>query len=434
LILEIKVKALFTLIILFISVSGRAQPVLTDKSPSTILDFGEVKQSNLFARYLTVEIGDSTKKDFTPVIRIDAWLGECVAEISLENDDYPLAAATREVSMLNADSKVTIGTPIIEHEAFRREDGNFEWNMLLHSKPLSNIFEYNINLEGLVLSYQPPLPIDDTLEYEIYDGDTSIHHRPLHVVGSYVAWHSTQAGNYKYPIEGDTILYQFQTGVAWRMYRPQAWDSKGDTVWCALNIDTAIGILSITVPQKFLDGAAYPIVIDPTIGVTSVGGSNLVTSFYRCSRWLHSAGVGCMDSAGFWYGEDGATNQITVTMYQNDADLECCHSGTAPTTIAWSTEQHDGVPLGGSGDCELAATDTLWMCIMAGGSITIYYDTDSRLYGSHFTGNGVNCPDPCGGFSWQTATNRTISVYMIYDTGSCGGGPDVWYRRARMLR
>ena len=42
-------------------------------------------------------------------------------------------------------------------------------------------------------------------------------------------------------------------------------------MWCDLDITD--GELTVTVPEDFLNKASYPVVVDPTFGYTSVGGT-----------------------------------------------------------------------------------------------------------------------------------------------------------------
>lgn len=49
-------------------------------------------------------------------------------------------------------------------------------------------------------------------------------------------------------------------------------DANGITTWADLSYSN--GVLSVTVPQHFLDTAVYPVKIDPTIGNTTQGASD----------------------------------------------------------------------------------------------------------------------------------------------------------------
>src|SRR3990167_7285944 len=137
------------------------------------------------------------------------------------------------------------------------EDGGLELEILLKEKPDTNKFVFQIDgAENLDFFYQPPLTQADTDE---------ISYRPDNVVGSYAVYHKTKRDHRK----GST---NYAVGKFAHIYRPKAIDANGVGVWAELNYES--GTLSVIVPQSFLDGAVYPVKVDPTFGYTSIGGSN----------------------------------------------------------------------------------------------------------------------------------------------------------------
>ena len=144
--------------------------------------------------------------------------------------------------------------PLIKSE--QREDGGFETEIVLNEKPATNVFKFQIDgAENLDFIYQPELT-----QQEIDKG----RFRPENVVGSYAVYHK---------IKKDHILDQknYATGKAFHIYRPWITDAKNDGVWGELSyINT---ILSVVIPQSFLDNALYPVKVDPTFGYTTIGAS-----------------------------------------------------------------------------------------------------------------------------------------------------------------
>ena len=123
------------------------------------------------------------------------------------------------------------------------EDGGFELSIILNSKPATNVFSFAISgAENLIFYYQPALDAD-----QIARGDT----RPDNVVGSYAVYYSKRDH-----INGQT---NYATGKAYHIYRPKVTDANSSWVWADLSYSN--GVLSITVPQSFLDSAVYPITI-----------------------------------------------------------------------------------------------------------------------------------------------------------------------------
>ena len=88
--------------------------------------------------------------------------------------------------------------------------------------------------------------------------------RPDNVVGSYAVYHQSERNG------------QYKAGKAFHWYRPRIEDSKGTWVWGELFVDAQAGIATITIPQSFLDKAAYPIrhVSGTTLGFSASGGSD----------------------------------------------------------------------------------------------------------------------------------------------------------------
>ncbi len=152
------------------------------------------------------------------------------------------------------------------------KDGGFEIEVVLNEKPTKNTFDFTIDgAEQLDFFYQGPLWQQEGLAKPTEEctdtvctvaGETS--RRPENVVGSYAVYHKTKRNH----VEGQT---NYGTGKAYHIYRPKAIDASGKEVWAVLAY--ASGILSVTVPQTFLDTAVYPVRVDPTFGYTTIGGT-----------------------------------------------------------------------------------------------------------------------------------------------------------------
>lgn len=138
------------------------------------------------------------------------------------------------------------------------EDGGMEININLNSKPATNVFTFQLsNWQNLDFFYQPALTAQ-----EIKEGAT----RPDNVVGSYAVYYKNHSNH----ITGQT---NYATGKAYHIFRPLVTDKNGATVWASMSY--ANGILTVTVPQSFLDSAVYPVKVDPTFGYTTQGASDI---------------------------------------------------------------------------------------------------------------------------------------------------------------
>ena len=166
------------------------------------------------------------------------------------------------------------------------EYGGVEYEVVVYDKTvfttLLGKLLLPIDTAGLKFYYQPPLyeehgfaqPYSNStffvnathvMEFNGTDWITT-GYRPENVVGSYAVYHATKSGH----VIGQT---NYATGKAFHIYRPLARDSAGNTTWCDLSIDEAKGLLTVTVPQEFLDKAVYPVTVDPTFGYTTIGAS-----------------------------------------------------------------------------------------------------------------------------------------------------------------
>jgi hypothetical protein len=159
------------------------------------------------------------------------------------------------------------------------EGGGHEYDLILKEKPLSNVFSFKIETENLELHYQPPLTeeiknIGWTVNatHALNEKGELVNHRPENVVGSFAVY--TRAGN--------KIMH---------IFRPLIMDSKDGEVWGEMSI---LGeTLTISVPQKFLDDAVYPVIIDPTFGYTTIGASTDDNPFGNIKvAWRHLNQVG----------------------------------------------------------------------------------------------------------------------------------------------
>ena len=205
-----------------------------------------------FEDRLEIEVGDSKQPDFKPQLKIMRWDKEVNLSIRAKEE---IGAKLKELP----DGTIVYEAKDYEVHQYDKpdasEEGGFEFEWVLKKKPITNILIATIQSKGLDFFYQPALTSE-----EIAKGGQ----RPENIVGSYAVYHSTKS-NHKV---GDK---NYKAGKAFHIYRPKAIDANGVEVWCDLSIDG--GILTITISQKFLDDAAYPIICDPTFGYTTLGAS-----------------------------------------------------------------------------------------------------------------------------------------------------------------
>lgn len=199
----------------------------------------------------------------------------------------------------------------------------FDIDFTLHAKPETNVFEYKIEgAEEFEFRYQ-------TDEFCASEGITC----PDNVRRSYALYHTAKADH----ILGST---NYATGKIFHIYRPKAIDATGAEVWAELSYSE--GVLSVTVPEKWLETAAYPVVVDPTFGYTLCGAS---------ISTLASATSDTSTRVGF-----ATTTSVTGTL---DSLHACLSTNTAATEMADTTIFLNVENAGADSHVQVAAIETL---------------------------------------------------------------------------
>jgi len=203
---------------------------------------------------ISVEVGDSKQADFFPQVKICRWDNEVNFSARLVHDEKtPIVSSSDNKIIWSGDKR--------EVNFYDLTDG-YEFEVILKEKPDSNKIEFTLNTKGLNFYYQPELTPEEIAE------DAS---RPDNVVGSYAVYASETKINYT----GDK---EYKAGKVGHIYRPKIMDSDGAEVWGELKIEN--DILSVTIPQDFLDKAVYPVrhAAGLTFGYTSIGASMASTT------------------------------------------------------------------------------------------------------------------------------------------------------------
>jgi len=178
-----------------------------------------------------------------------------------------------------------------EHTFTQNEQGGVEFDTILYEKPEQNQIVFPIETKGLKFYYQPPLHPDHPTWVDT-DGDgIADSFRPENVVGSYAVYHATRTNVHRSIEEAE----KYKTGKAFHIYRPKAVDAEGKEAWCDLHVDEAKGLLTVTIPQEFLDSAVYPVSVDPTFGYETVGASTAGFAELIQGSKYPSGGSGTLD-------------------------------------------------------------------------------------------------------------------------------------------
>ena len=284
---------------------------------------------------IEVELGDSKQPDFKPQVKIMRWDNEVNFSARLVHNESNPQVTTE------ADKIKWVGSKIEAHfyevpDSIDCPEGGYEFEVILKEKPATNKIEFTLNTKGVNFHYQPPLnqeklPPDGmrATEIEVFDKDNNrVAYRPENIVGSYAVYCSENKIN----LVGGKL---YKIGKVGHIFRPKIIDSIGTEVWGELNIDIGKEILSITIPQDFIDKAVYPIIIDPTFGNTTqtASGGN-IQNYLRGSHYLISeAGTGT--SLTFYISAKYSTGNAKAAayVYTNDSAAGALLSGTEQVSV-----------------------------------------------------------------------------------------------------
>lgn len=233
--------------------SGLSGEIFVDKNTAFVVE----KYNPM--DFVEKEIGDSkTPGKFLPQQKITRWDNECNVSVRLVHDEK-----TPDV-VVEGDDVVWKGKKVEArfYDVFNTEhpEGAGEFEIVLKERPVTNVVEFTVQDKDVDYFYQAPLTAE-----EIAGGSE----RPENVEGSYAVYAKTPKTNY-------TGGKEYKTGKIGHIFRPQIEDANGSKVWGELNVDTENGILSVTIPQDFLDNAVYPVrhAAGLTFGYTSIGGTS----------------------------------------------------------------------------------------------------------------------------------------------------------------
>lgn len=320
----------------------------------------------------------------------------------------------------------------ILYDVYAVEKG-IEYMAILPAKPVSNVVSWITFSEGLTWYYQPPLAeihqgkdwnVNDTHAYN-EKGELVYSYDSPEYVGSYAVYYDKQGGVYG-------------TGKFMHVYRPLVYDSKGSEIWGELKYDN--GLLSITIPQIWLDSAVYPVYVDPTFGKTSVGASNIdyATDTVRCSNGTIGIANGLLNTVHFYGQTLGAGGVLYGGVYR-DSDLKLIEGELVGTNLAGGALQWWNMSL--SGAVGVNASTNYWASVhidTLGDSIRLKADwvgaanRDSQYDITPWPGSWNDPLTPNGYHGYH---------YSIYCTYTEGGGPvnnnpnaPIWYSPANDTR
>lgn len=334
-----------------------------------------------------VIIGDeNSPNDFKPKIKLTKWN----KEESLSIRYYGLTNA----SLVKTNDKITLGNSDKDFYVLPYDTETLKFGLIFKTKPTSNVFEFKLEgWQNFDFCYQPELTAA-----EIAEGCS----RPADVVGSYAVYHKTKANN------------QYKTGKFCHIYRPRFIDANNNFTWGELNIKN--GTYTVTIPQDFLETAAYPVKANDTVGLTTVGASEIGTLNANYSSKNTLSVNGTFTTMSIYLDDDDATYKVGI--YDHDAVNDL------PENLLVISDTIDD-PVGANW-VETNITDTavsagtIWLSlVMSTGSFTVHYDSNAAYRHASFVEASLTLSNPFTDSPAGTGTRR-FSVYGTY-TETAGG-------------
>lgn len=361
---------------------------------------------------ISVEIGDAKQPDFKPQVKLMRWDNEVNFSARLVDSD-PLTVKEKNGRVIAETGKKQIDF----YELPKSQDhpeGGFEMEITLKEKPISNVLEFTLQTKGLEFFYQPEITDAQAAPLAAKKGITLLeakrYIRPERVVGSYAVFHQE---NKNHVLGGKN----YGSGKAFHIYRPQIEDANGVKVWGDLNISE--GLMTVTIPQAFLDTAAYPVrhAAGATFGYTTLGASQLGPSQNKLfgSKFTSPANMGTVVNVSHAICNDLANGDSFKIVVAKVSDLNIVTNGVSNAS---------GMHLDGDGFANhftfvsfatpptLAASTDYVLFV-------IHNDPDWANYSLYDTGASAQYYFD-GSNSYATPTNPTDAVTTGDDNGAAG--------------
>jgi len=367
-----------------------------------------------------IEIGDGRSDAFHPQIKIKRWNNECNFSVRLIDDDLSIPQIETDGNKIKF-IKNKLEAHFYPCKAGEKgETDAYEFEIILKERPTTNIINMSIKTKGLKFYYQPPLneeihepDVVKTTETDCYDVDGNIvTHRPENIIGSYAVYHESRRGNYS-KIGGKNYF----AGIAFQIYRPKIFDAGGHAVWGTLNIDIEKNLLTIEIPQKFLDAAVYPVSVDPNFGYEVKGGTVKSISLYSYACKYTITENGTAESITWYiYLSTANPRYLKIALYESDYSLIEGGGGWIPDNHDdWHTTNLDTQPaLTGSTAYFLAGRGSV-------DNVNTYYNTiaaDWIVDTNTFDAFPEDPFTPAG-----SGSDRDFSVFCTYSNGGAAATP-----------
>lgn len=275
----------------------------------------------------------------------------------------------------------------------RDNQQEFDIDFHLYSKPTSNVFSYKVSgAENFNFFYQE----------EQGEGV------PENVFGSYAVY-------YKVARNG-------ASSKAFQIYRPQAIDADGNKAWAELQFKD--NLLTVTVPQEFLNTAIYPVVVDPTFGKTD-DGTNVQTfsgdRIYLSTATPASSGT-ITKGNGRVRVTSASTSEIKMVIFSDSGGVpDDFLAQSDEVVVNWTTSADTEFPFSGANLISIVSGTPYWVGFWADdpGTPSYEYKRDNNAGVNHFAAEVYAEPGtPTTPFVSGGTSNGPLNAYITYTEAS----------------
>lgn len=374
------------------------------------MDFSVVAKDDPRDR-IEVEIGDAKQVDFYPQVKVMRWDNEVNLSVRLVDDQV----AAENVS--TSEGKIVWTKGSIEANFYEvppskeHPEGGYEFEVVLKEKPKSNRLSFTLNTKGLDFLYQRPFTerykdgYNEEFGEDIVVSETQVVSEhgavldsgPERVIGSYAIYCSEDKTNYE-----DGKLYR--VGKVGQIYRPRIIDATGNETWGELGIDVEAGILSVTIPQKFLDEATYPIrhAAGLTFGYESVGLLTVTTNGRQRMKVNAPASSGTATDIRAYLSAVVENCKAALYVSSTSALMSPQTEEIASVAAGWNTFNFTAGP-------SVVASTNYLIAVMLN-------TTDMNYDDGGVSGNSVWTSKSYGAWDDPVLKTATTSIYSIYCT------------------
>jgi hypothetical protein len=264
------------------------------------------------------EIIDIGVEGTSPYFKINRWGKECSIDFQFNLLALNPVQIGNSVVAENTKYKIEFKSSPIDPQF--NETGGLDMIITLKSKPPSNQFPLNCNLNGVKSYHQPPMAqlykvgdsymdswVSSVTDSEVLNGKgIVVVTRDTPYATNSICFYRDKPATYKSLDEAD----KYRAGIIGVLWRKRAIAANGDWTWANWSIQGDKIIL--TVDQNFLDTKPYPIILatstfgyttTPTANSTSGNANDIVSSSLA---YMGAAGTGVSMSG--WYRSDSGAN------------------------------------------------------------------------------------------------------------------------------